>query len=424
MPIADTIGSSLTSSDATRPAIEVRGVSKRYWKLEEQAMLLRSLLPFTRPTRSPMYAVRDLDLVVARGETLGIIGRNGAGKTTVLRLMAGVTQPTAGVVRTLGRVAPLISVGVGFHQEMSGRENVYVNGMLLGLTAQEVAGRFDEIVAFAELEDSIDTPVKFYSSGMFMRLGFSVAVHSNPSLLLVDEILAVGDLSFQAKCLDRMRALQAGGTSIVLVSHIMSAVRLLCPRVSVLEHGRLVFDGDPESAIGEYYKVLTPSEAGGTEGAPVVVVGRELRGVDGERHYVDPGSEVELVTRIRFQQPVEDPHVKFQVLTEDGLLVSTTQSALRRPWRAFAAGEETDVRVRFQPQFGGGSYRLVTIITGPNVDDHLLRDEGPVVYIEPRVGTWGIVDPRATIEVGGDDRTWNESVMLQGRQSTAPQPPV
>src|SRR5437763_7753027 len=148
-------------------------------------MLLRSLLPFTRPKRSPIYALRDIDLTVGQGETLGVIGRNGAGKTTLLRLMAGVTQPSHGVVRTAGRVAPLISVGVGFHQEMSGRENVYVNGMLLGLSARQITERLDDIVSFAELERFIDTPVKFYSSGMYMRLGFSVAISADPDVLLV-----------------------------------------------------------------------------------------------------------------------------------------------------------------------------------------------------------------------------------------------
>jgi ABC-type polysaccharide/polyol phosphate transport system ATPase subunit len=411
----------LTCSDSI-PTIELRKVSKRYWKLEEQAMLLRSLLPFARPTRSEIYALRDIDLSVGQGETLGIIGRNGAGKTTMLRLMAGVTQPTHGVVRTAGRVAPLISVGVGFHQEMSGRENVYVNGMLLGLSARQVAQRFDEIVAFAELEDFIDTPVKFYSSGMFMRLGFSVAVHSDPSLLLVDEVLAVGDMSFQAKCLDRMRGLQQEGATIVLVSHIMSAIRLLCPRVVVVQGGRLTFDGEPEAAIGEYYKLLNASDSATDAGGPVVVVGRELRGAGGAGHYVDPDDEVELVTRVQFDERVVDPHVKFQILTEGGLLVSTTQSVLRGPWRVVTAGEQVDVRVRFRARLGGGSYRLVTIITGANVDDHLLRDEGPVVYVEPRLGTWGIADPLATIEVDGEDQTWRGSLMLEGRQSAEPEP--
>src|SRR5437588_1816204 len=312
------IDSSLISSDAT-PAIELRKVSKRYWKLEEQAMLLRSVLPFTRPTRSPIYALRDIDLKVGQGETLGIIGRNGAGKTTLLRLMAGVTQPSHGVVRTAGRVAPLISVGIGFHHEMSGRENIYVNGMLLGLSARQIAERFDEIVAFAELEDFIDTPVKFYSAGMFMRLGFSAAVHSDPNILVVDEVLAVGDMAFQAKCLERMRSLQREGTSIVMVSHFMGAIRILCPRVAVMHKGRLVFDGEPEAAIGEYYKVLN-TPVGGPGSGPVVVVGRELRGAGGPGHYVDPDGEVELVTRVRFEQPVTNPSVAFQVLTEGGLL--------------------------------------------------------------------------------------------------------
>src|SRR5436309_9699332 len=190
-------------------------------------MLLRSLLPFARPERSELWALRDVDLTLGQGDVLGVIGRNGAGKTTLLRLLAGVTRPTTGEVEIRGRVAPLISVGVGFHPEMSGRENVYVNGMLLGLTRREVDARLEEIVAFAELEDFIDTPVKFYSSGMFMRLGFSVAVHSDPNILVVDEVLAVGDMAFQAKCLERMRSLQQKGTSIVVVSHSMGTIRVL-----------------------------------------------------------------------------------------------------------------------------------------------------------------------------------------------------
>jgi len=419
------IDSSLTSSDAT-PAIELRNVSKRYWKLEEQAMLLRSLLPFARPKRSAIYALRDLDLTVGQGQTLGIIGRNGAGKTTLLRLMAGVTQPSDGVVRTAGRVAPLISVGVGFHQEMSGRENIYVNGMLLGLSTRQITKRFDDIVAFAELEDFIDTPVKFYSSGMFMRLGFSAAVHSDPNLLVVDEVLAVGDMAFQAKCLERMRSLQREGTSIVMVSHYMGAIRVMCPRVAVINRGRLIFDGDPEEAIAEYYRVLhTPDDAEGAGGGgagPVVVVGHELRGPAGPGHYVDPDDEVELVTRVRFEKPVASPSVLFQIMTEGGLLASTTQSVLPAPRHTFAAGQEVDVRMRFRARLVGGGYRLVTIITGANVDDHLLRDEGPVIYVGPRLGTWGIADPLATIEVDGEDWTWREPITLDGRQPE-PQPP-
>jgi ABC-type polysaccharide/polyol phosphate transport system ATPase subunit len=370
-----------------------------------------------------MYALRDVDLRLGQGETLGIIGRNGAGKTTLLRLMAGVTQPSDGVVRTAGRVAPLISVGVGFHQEMSGRENVYVNGMLLGLSARQIAKRLDDIVAFAELEEYIDTPVKFYSSGMFMRLGFSAAVHSDPNILVVDEVLAVGDMAFQTKCLERMRSLQREGTSIVMVSHFMGTIRVLCPRVAVINEGRLIFDGEPEAAIGEYYKVLHSSD-GGASGGPVAVVGRQLRGAGGPGHYIDPDGELELVTRVRFERPVASPSVLFQLVKEGGVLVSTTQSVLPAPQRTFAAGEEVDVRVRFRARLTGGGYRLVTIITGRNVDDHLLRDEGPVIYVGPRLGTWGIADPLATIEVDGEDVTWRDPIMLDGRTSAEFHPPT
>ncbi|HEY2429746.1 MAG TPA: ABC transporter ATP-binding protein, partial [Acidimicrobiales bacterium] len=189
-------------------AIEMHGVGKRYWQLNEQAMLLRSLMPFRRPTKTERWAVHDVTTSIDVGETVGVLGRNGAGKTSLLRLLAGVSRPTTGRIRLVGRVAPLISVGVGFHQEMSGRENVYVNAMLLGMTRAEVARRFDEIVEFAELADFIDTPVKFYSSGMYMRLGFSVAAHVDPDVLLIDEVLAVGDLAFQLKCFEHVRSLQ------------------------------------------------------------------------------------------------------------------------------------------------------------------------------------------------------------------------
>jgi hypothetical protein len=257
---------------------------------------------------------------------------------------------------------------------------------------------------------------------MFMRLGFSVAAHSDPGLLVVDEVLAVGDTSFQLKCFDYMRALQREGTSIVLVSHLLSAIRVLCPRVAVMHKGRLVFDGEPEAAIGEYYKILNASERGEASG-PVVVVGRELRGTSGVEHCVDLDGEVEIATRVRFDEPVADPHVRFELLNEGGVLISTTQSKLYGPGRAFAAGEEIDVSVRFRARLAGGAYRLVTIITGPNIDDHLLRDEGPVVYVTPRVGTWGIADPLVTIEVDGEDWTWRKPLMFDGRQSPGSQLP-
>jgi ABC-type polysaccharide/polyol phosphate transport system ATPase subunit len=242
----------LTSSDAAIPAIELRNVSKRYWKLEEQAMLLRSLLPFARPTRSPIYALRDIDLTMSRGETLGIIGRNGSGKSTALKLMAGVTAPTSGEVYVVGRVSPLIELGAGFHPDLTGRENVHLNGSILGMSGRETDEQFASIVEFAELAEFIDTPVKRYSSGMYGRLGFAVAVHSNPDLLLVDEVLSVGDTFFQEKCLAKMHEFKDKGITIVLVSHSPALVTSFCERAIWIDHGHLMAEGRADDVVAEY----------------------------------------------------------------------------------------------------------------------------------------------------------------------------
>ncbi|MDZ7734094.1 MAG: ABC transporter ATP-binding protein [Acidimicrobiia bacterium] len=231
----------MAADSTTEPAVDLTGVGKRY-RLAERS-LVQAMRPSKRRAVRDLWAVRDLDLRIEPGETVGLLGRNGAGKSTLLRMMAGVSEPTEGRVVVRGRIAPLISVGVGFHQELTGRENVYVNGMLLGLSRAQVEERFDEIVAFAELTERIDTPVKFYSSGMFMRLGFSVAIHVNPEVLLVDEVLAVGDVAFQLKCFDRMRELSAGGTTIVLVSALDARHPAPVPRACCSAGAAGLYDG-------------------------------------------------------------------------------------------------------------------------------------------------------------------------------------
>lgn len=404
-------------------AIELRGVGKRYTKLEERAMLLRSLLPFSRPMRSDFWALREVDLRVAPGETVGMLGRNGAGKTTLLRLLAGVSQPTEGTVTVRGRTAPLLSVGVGFHQEMSGRENVFVNGMLLGLTRSEVAERFDEIVAFAELVDFIDTPVKFYSSGMFMRLGFSVAVHVAPEVLLVDEVLAVGDMAFQLKCFDKMRELKELGTTIVLVSHSMNAIRLLCPRVLLFRHGHLEFDGDSEAAIARHHELLAHDAAvdagasddadGATSHCLVTILKRELVGVDGPPTRITHQSELELHVRLRFERPIESPQLAFNVMNEVGQLAYGRYTAIGTSWRQLHAGEEVDVVVRFQSRLAGGTYRLTTPIYDVSCREVLASDEeGLLFHVPPRLGTHGIADLEATITIDGEVRSEYASPLL------------
>ena len=242
-----------------RNAIEFWQVGKRF-QLQE-GRTLREFLPALfqgKGWTEPFYALRDVTYTIARGETVGIIGRNGSGKSTILKLIAGVTAPSEGEVRVAGRVAPLIELGAGFHADLTGRENIDLNASILGMSGKEIRERFDEIVGFAELWDFIDTPVKRYSSGMYMRLGFSVAVHSDPGVLLVDEVLSVGDAAFQEKCMDRMHEFQQRGITIVLVSHSMDLVRKFCPRVLLLEGGHLVGDGSPEEMTERYLESAGP----------------------------------------------------------------------------------------------------------------------------------------------------------------------
>lgn len=206
----------------------------------------------SRTEREEFWALKDVSFDIEQGEAVGIIGHNGAGKSTMLKLLTKIMQPTSGKIRTRGRVSALIEVGAGFHPEMSGRENIYLNGSILGMTKREIDSKFDEIVAFAELEQFIDTPVKRYSSGMYARLGFAVAAHVDPEVLIIDEVLSVGDITFQKKCLTRMGQIANSGSTILYVSHNLNTVKQLCSRALVLDHGQKSFDGDPASAV-EYY---------------------------------------------------------------------------------------------------------------------------------------------------------------------------
>jgi ABC-type polysaccharide/polyol phosphate transport system ATPase subunit len=404
-----------------QPAIELQGAGKRYQRLTEQPMLLRSMLPLWRPTRTDTWAVRDIDATIAPGETVGVLGRNGAGKTTLLRMIAGVTRPSAGTVTVRGRVAPLISVGVGFHPEMTGRENVQVNGMLLGLTKAEVAERFDDIVAFAELADVIDTPVKFYSSGMFMRLGFAVAVHVDPQVLLVDEVLAVGDIAFQLKCFDRMRALQAAGATIVLVSHSMHAIRLLCPRVLLMRHGQLELDGDSELAIARHHELLgADAAASGQPGlGQVELLDKAVEGRLGPVTAADPHEPLRYRARLRFLEDIDSPNLYFNVISEDGTPVYEMKTAIGRGGRAFRAGEEAEVVVGFDAHLGGGTFRLQLTVTDRTARIVLLRDhDGVLLYVTPPLGTGGLADLDAHIAVDGHVLSDHDDLLLQA----APEP--
>ena len=235
----------------TRPtAIQISDVSKRFVIRKEKSLKER-VVNFGRSKlhKEDFWALRDVSLEIESGATVGLVGPNGSGKSTLLKMIGGIVQPTSGTVRLRGRLAALLELGAGFHPDLTGRENVYLNASILGLTRAETARNFDAIVDFSGIERFIDTQVKFYSSGMYVRLAFAVAIHVDPDILLVDEVLAVGDEPFQRKCLERIRTFQKQGRTIILVTHGLDQVAEFCDRAIVLEHGRVAADGEPFDAL-------------------------------------------------------------------------------------------------------------------------------------------------------------------------------
>ncbi len=242
--------------------IDFNSVSKRY-KLGFKKDALRDAIPnfFKSPFKKQhkhlehpeyLWALKDVNFQIKKGEFLGIIGPNGAGKSTILKVISKITRPTQGSVSMNGRVGALIEIGAGFHPDLTGRENIYLNGSILGLRKREIDEKFDNIVKFSELEQFIDTPVKRYSSGMYVRLGFSVAAHLDPDILLIDEVLAVGDMSFQEKCLNRIRQLKKNNTTVVFISHNLDSVQKVCTRAIYLNKGQIISEGETERTIEDY----------------------------------------------------------------------------------------------------------------------------------------------------------------------------
>src|SRR5262245_23405704 len=283
------------------PAIRFENLSKRYHIGPNQAGGYRTLresimdtvkAPWHRlrrwaagraaekPTPTAHWALRDISFEVEPGEVLGIIGRNGAGKSTLLKVLSRITEPTRGRAELRGRVASLLEVGTGFHQELTGRENIYLNGAILGMTRREIDRKFDAIVAFAEVEKFLDTPAKRYSSGMYIRLAFAVAAHLDAEILFVDEVLAVGDAAFQKKCLDRLRAMSQAGETVLFVSHNMGTVASLCQKALVLEQGQVIGQGEAREQVRLYLNTL--SQRCGTD-----VASRQDRGGNGQLRITD-----------------------------------------------------------------------------------------------------------------------------------------
>lgn len=391
----------------TDPAIELRNAGKRYVKYDDTPMLLTSAVRLGRRTRrQKLWAIRNVDLTVEPGQTYGIIGRNGSGKTTLLSMIGGVTAPSEGSVRVVGRIAPLISVGVGFHRELTGRENIFLNGTILGLTRRQIEDRLEDIVEFAEVPGFLDTPVKFYSSGMYVRLGFAVAVHSDPDVLLVDEVLAVGDLGFQMKCYERMRDLKLKGTTIVVVSHNLGAMQHMCDQILVVHHGAPIGLDDPVRSIARFHELLESEtelqvdRASGLRYEPGIVRTSGLEVLDESglpAGQVLHGSPVKVRLTAEATEALDDVVVGFTFTGPDGQIVYTDTTA-NRSLGSVDAGEQLSVSMDVRANLPTGSYTVAAWVQRADLRTLLTRARPVPFFVSGRVTVGGAADLGGVIE--------------------------
>lgn len=406
------------------PAIEVSGLSKRYViEHESRHDNLRDTLHHTARKlwrrfrwgtgfeREEFWALRDVSFSIQPGEVVGVIGRNGAGKSTLLKILSRITEPTSGKITLRGRVASLLEVGTGFHPELTGRENIFLNGAILGMSRAEIRQKFDEIVAFAEIEKFLDTPVKRYSSGMYVRLAFAVAAHLDPEILIVDEVLAVGDMQFQKKCLGKMREVSRGqGRTVLFVSHNMTAVGSLCDRSLLFESGRLKMDGPVGESMAAFLSDPSESQPTATwpddKSAPgddtVRVRKLQVEGPPGSPTTLTMQSPCSISASYTVKQ-AGDLHLTFHLINEQGIVAFTTGA----PTRPHRPGDYQAICRIPADLFNSGVYsvRLLVVKNSAHVVD--ARDQAvgfEVVDAGSREGGWygrepGVVQPRLHWEI-------------------------
>jgi lipopolysaccharide transport system ATP-binding protein len=358
--------------------IRVEGISKRYRVGErERYLALRDVITNAfklrgrqkRPPKDYVWAVRDVSFEVKRGEVVGLIGRNGAGKTTLLKLLARITRPTSGCAELHGRIGSLLEVGTGFHPELTGRENIFLSGAILGMSKKEIDRKYGDIIAFAEVERFIDTPLKHFSSGMQMRLAFAVAAHLEPEILLVDEVLAVGDIAFQKKCLGKMQEVSQSGRTIVFVSHQMNQIRRLCERVIWLDAGQIRQEGATAPVLGAYEIAMSSENreiARRASAAKTQFLSWEIAEASvGQPHVLSTLGPLELRFHLRVGQPVRFGHQGTALFSPENQLI-------------WAAGIDS---LEFEPGDYSLYYKLPTLPLKPGMYRWLvtLYDEGELV---------------------------------------------
>jgi ABC-type polysaccharide/polyol phosphate transport system ATPase subunit len=377
-------------------SIEIEGLSKRYrlgtgfarYASVREAITSAVLRRGESGDRAEVWALRDINLTVDEGETVGVIGRNGAGKTTLLKVLSRITEPTAGVARTRGRVGALLEVGAGFHPELTGRDNIFLNGAVLGMPRRETARRFDEIVSFAQVEPFLDTPLKRYSSGMYLRLAFSVAAHLAPEIVMVDEVLAVGDVEFRHRCMQKMADLHHAGRTVLFVSHDLGAVARICSRVVWIDGGRIRMDSSAEEAINAY---VAPAEADRAEArvtarphAPVQDVSVAI--VDGAGSPIlQPRRDKPLSLRMRFalREPVPYLDVGVYLIDSHGTRVINDARSDAHPDPLFPDAGEYEAVVTIPPMLTPGDY-LFGVWMGTTAGEEFVDEEALSFRLLPR----------------------------------------
>jgi lipopolysaccharide transport system ATP-binding protein len=386
----------------TPGAIRLENVSRRFRVYPQEARTLKELVVARRRSRgTDVWALRDVSVRVHSGESVGLVGRNGSGKTTLLKLVSGIIKPTSGRVEVGGRVGSLLELGAGFHPDFSGRENVYLNGSILGLKREAIRRHMDEIVAFAGLEEFIDLPVRTYSSGMAMRLGFAVAAHLDADVLLLDEVFAVGDEAFQRKCFGKIFEFKQRGGTIVFVSHDAAAVERLCERAVLLRGGQVEFDGPTHEAIVRYHRQLAaerePDERGaglrewGTGEARVAAV--EVLGAEGEpRLQFAAGEPLTLRLRLVAERPLPPPRLSVELRGESGLLLGAlVQDTAALGWPDGVGETAARLEVERLP-FAEGRFHLrlgLSDATGAQLYHQL--DDAAWFVVHPGDGDRGLV---------------------------------
>lgn len=385
------------------PAIVVRDLVETFRLYHERPRGLKERLtrPFRRASYTDFNALDGVSFTIEQGESVGIVGHNGSGKSTLLKVLARILPPDDGRVEINGRIASLLELGAGFHGDLTGRENVYLNGAILGLTREEIDEQFDAIVEFAGVRGFIDQPVRNYSSGMYVRLGFAIAVHVDPDILLVDEVLSVGDASFQAKSLDRMASFQQRGKTVVMVSHDLNALRNLCDRVLVLDHGELIFDGRVSDGVKQYSQLMGTVAPGSRHDEGRVGTGdvriTEVGLFDEDEMAVTkirPSTTLTLRAKVRAGTSVKACSAGAIFQTGDGTPLYEVHTA----WQGLgigplAPGQTATVEFRFTAHLLAGHYRVALKLTDRGGRMTYDAPQEPLTFeVTPAPGGAGLVD--------------------------------